>query len=79
VAPSGWTISGAVAMAQLQGDPHTIAVPSAKVVTGATPFTSAVFTGLTPGVYQVAAWLIWTKPDLTLAYSPSLNTTFTAT
>ena len=76
--PAGWTITANVAMAMAAGDPHTIVTPKATVAKGTTPFTSAVFTGLTAGAYEVACWLVWTKSDGTVAYSPSLNTTFTA-
>lgn len=77
--PPGWAITANVALAMLQGDPHVMSTAKPVVAAGTTPFSTVTLSGLTAGVYVISAWLVWSKPDGTAAYSPSINTTATAT
>lgn len=79
VLPSGWSITKAVFMAIPDQDPHGV---FSGVITMeedlATPF-AATFTGLTPAAdYAVSGWLVYEKPDGSVAYSPSANLLATA-
>lgn len=72
-APSGWTISKAVAVAFPDADPTTIfSGPFVQSTDAATPFAGTL-TGLPAATNcQVSGWLVWTKPDGKLAYSVGL-------
>lgn len=78
-APSGWTLTNAVAAAIQNLDPHSSTDYTATVAEDAGDPTSVSIGGLAAGDYEVSAWLVWTKPDGTLAYGPSLNATATVT
>lgn len=81
-APTGWTLTQAIAFAMQDGDPvDPIPNPIAEGE-DATPTAGGdsivTLTGLTSAVlHQVSAWLVWTKPDGSLAYGASLNDTAT--
>lgn len=77
--PTGWTIAAAVAVAIKAGDPHTATTFASFAAEDDTTFDSVHITGLSAGAYEVGAWLVWTKPDGTAAYSVSINGTGTAT
>lgn len=78
-APTGWTLTDAVAACMLNTDPHTATDFSSFAAEDDTTFNSVVLTGLTAAEYVVAGWLVWTKPDGTTAYSVSAATTGTPT
>lgn len=81
-APTGWTLTAAIAFAMQDGDPSTIvplplgeAEDLAPVVDGDTTIT---LTGLESGQLHVAfGWLEWAKPDGSVAYGASLSDTAT--
>lgn len=77
-APTGWTIVAAHAAAIRSQDPHSgvLYTMTAGQDTSA-PYSIALT--VSAGAYEIGAWLEWTKPDGTTAYSPSTNTTATAT
>lgn len=77
--PTGWTIAAAVAAATKSGDPHTATTYNVVAGEDSSTFDSVALTGLSAGSYEIAAWLKWTKPDGTTAYSVSINRTATAT
>lgn len=73
--PPGWTINMAAGIAFLDQDPQTEFSGTIQAQTDNTSTYALVFTGLTASVvYQVSAWLVWNRPDGTLAYSTSLTT-----
>lgn len=77
--PTGWTISGATATAVDDTAAATDLDFDSSTATATTPFTTINLPVPAAGLYRVGAWLTWTKPDGSTAYSVSLNTTATAT
>lgn len=78
--PTGWTINMAAGIAFLDQDPQTAFTGTIQAQTDNTSTYALVFTGLTAAaLYQVSAWLVWNRPDGTLAYSTSLTTQGTPT
>jgi len=76
--PSTWTIAKAVGVVVPPATPSTDVSVVLTAVSDASDPYSLAFTGLTNGtVYQVVVWLVWTRPDGSLAYSPSVQTTGT--
>jgi len=71
--PSGWTVTGAQAVAVLNGDPASqtdFRVFEAEDLVA--PYVVQL-TGLVPVVeYHVGSWLKWLKPDGSVAYGPSI-------
>jgi hypothetical protein len=78
-APTGWTLAGCVAEAFASGDPHSQTPPQVYSASGSAPYTTCTITGLPAVACTVRAWLKWTKPDASIAYSPSINSTGTPT
>lgn len=76
-APSGWTIQSAQSIAFLDQAPDGIFTGIISAANDATAPYVPTFAGLTAGDYVVSSWLIWTKPDLSLAYSVGLTGTQT--
>jgi len=77
--PTGWTIASAVAAVIVDQDPDTgvlYVVTAGEDVTS--PYT-VVLTGLDTVLHQVRAWLKWTRPDGSFAYSPDVSDTATPT
>lgn len=75
--PSGWTITEGVALAVPNTDPHdATAFTSFTATDEATPYEPAI-TVSGAGVYLVSGWFVYSKPDGTVAYGPSSNTTAT--
>lgn len=77
--PQGWTLASAIAAAIPDQDPDSgvlFAITAGEDV--ATPF-SVVLADLDAVLYQVRAWLKWTRPDGSTAYSPDIATTETPT
>jgi len=77
--PTGWTILEAVAAAIVDQDPQSGTAYDVTAGTDATDPYSIVLTGLDTVLHDVFAWLVWTRPDGKLAYSPSLIDTATPT
>lgn len=72
--PPGWTINMAAGIAFLDQDPQTPFEGTIQAQTDASSPYALVFTGLTASeVYQVSAWIVWNRPDGSLAYSTSLT------
>jgi len=82
-APPGWTLSSVVAVAFAQRDPSDDPVDFPVAGEDLTPtaggVSSVLLTGLGTGVKVASAWPVWTKPDGTLAYGPSLTDNATLT
>lgn len=78
-APSGWTLTKAVAIAFLDQDPAGIFEGRIEVAEDTVAPYDLVIDGLpTAQVCIVCAWLVWTKPDGKLAYSVSLTDSATS-
>lgn len=69
-APTGWSVNTAVAAAIVDFDPTTLQ-PNVviKEATDAVAAYAPVITGLPASLCVVGAWLVWNKPDGSLAYS----------
>lgn len=76
--PTGWTLTSAIAACIKDQDAH---VGTDYTITAGEDLTSPysiMLSGLTSSVaYRVWYWLKWTKPDGTIAYGPSIETTGT--
>lgn len=78
--PTGWTVVRALAGALLDQDPATGTAFTMQVGEDVSDPYTIVLTGLTASVlYQVGAWIEYTKPDGSTAYGPALNDTGTPT
>lgn len=76
--PTGWTIMQAVVAAIPDQDPHTDVLYTVTSGVDTTSAYSVTLSGLTSSIlYRVGAWLVWNKPDGSLAYGPSLLTSGT--
>jgi len=74
--PSGWTVYSAVAAVVADQDPQTEILYNIYAGEDLTSAYAVLITGLLDAtLYQVRAWLKWTRPDGTFAYSPSIDTT----
>jgi len=73
VLPTGWTIAAAVVAAIRDQDPDTGVLTEITAGEDTTSTYTIVLTGLSANLYQVRAWLRWTRPDGKLAYSPDLK------
>lgn len=79
VLPQGWTIYSAVAAALRDQDPDTgqyFDIVAGEDLTN--PYTIVLALG-NALLYQYRAWLKWTRPDGTFAYSPSVGGQSTTT
>lgn len=77
--PTGWTVTSAIVAVILDQDPQTDVdydITAGEDVSG--PYT-VVLTGLDAALYRVGAWLKWAKPDGSVAYSPSVQSSGTPT
>lgn len=78
-APSGWTLFAIAAAAFHDQPPAEFFTGPFVAETAPAPATSLTLSGLGAGeACQVGGWLIWTKPDGTLAYSVSTTVQATA-
>lgn len=77
--PTGWTINKAVGIAIRDVDPHTSTFFTTTEAEDATSPYTVVLTGLSTNLYLVSCWFEWMKPDGSLAYGVSVNTTGTPT
>lgn len=76
--PTGWTIVEAGAIALKEQDPHTATdFRSVSGVNAVAPY--AVPLVVAAGTYVVAAWMKYTKPDGSTAYSVGITGSATAT
>lgn len=76
--PAGWTLTKGVLAALPNIDPTLPFGGKWYVATETPPSTPIVVTGLVAATaYVVGLWLIWTKPDGSLAYSISISGTAT--
>ena len=69
--PSGWTITTGTLLVWPDQDPAIAFVGPFTANSNADPSLLAV-TGLTAVNFQVRAWLVWAKPDASVAYSVAL-------
>lgn len=77
--PTGWLVAATVAMAIRDQDPQSAvlyATTEDEDVGGLLPLLPSLTTAQ---LYVVGAWIRWTKPDLTIAYSVATMTSFTPT
>lgn len=79
VLPQGWTIASAVVAAIEDQNPQSGALYTVTAGEDTSDPYTVVLTGLDAALYQVFAWLKWTRPDGLTAYSPSIQTTGTPT
>lgn len=78
--PDGWTINAASGIGFKQQAPDGTFNGTIQAQTDATSTYALVFTGLTGSqVYVFSVWLVWNRPDGTLAYSTSLTIESTPT
>jgi len=71
--PTGWSLVAAIAACILDQDPESGTAYTIVAAQDAVTMNSVDLTGLTSAVlYDVGAWLQWTKADGTAAYSVSL-------
>jgi len=77
--PTGWTIQSAVVAVIKDQDPQAFTDPTVIAGSDLTSTYTIVLTGLAETLYQVFSWLVWTRPDGRLAYSPSIQTSATPT
>lgn len=78
-APNGWMIYGAAIAAIKDQDPTGIFEGPFFGASVAAPAITYTITGLTVATdYVVGLWLVWTKPDGSLAYSVSIVDTATS-
>lgn len=77
--PTGWTVNKAVVACILDQDPEA---PTDLTITAGEDATSTyqvVLSALSEALYRVGAWLVYNRPDGSLAYSPSIYDTGTPT
>lgn len=78
--PTGWSVTQAHALAILDYDPATDAIPEITAGTDATDPYEITLTGLTGGsLYRVGGWLEYTKPDGSTAYGSAIMDSGTPT
>lgn len=77
--PQNWTIASAVAAAIADQNPQSGVLYTITTGTDASAPYSIVLDDLDAVLYQVFGWLTWTRPDGSIAYSASVQTTGTPT
>jgi hypothetical protein len=78
--PDGWTINKAVGIAFWDQDPGDAFTGVIQAQEDATSTYSLAFTGLSNAhLYQISVWLVWNRPDGSLAYSTSITLQSTPT
>jgi len=76
VVPSGWSVYSAIVAVIPDQDPQTEILYNISADEDLTSAYSITLTGLLSAqLYQVRAWLKWTRPDGLFAYSPSIDST----
>lgn len=78
--PVGWTITAGIAAVIRDGDPDTTLLTQVTAAQDlVTPYVIQI-TGLTAAqLYRVGGWFQYAKPDLSVAYGPSLLASVTPT
>lgn len=80
VLPTGWTIASAVAACIRDQDPTSGQLYEVTAAEDVSSPYSCVLAGLTAAeVYRVGAWLKWTRPDGSFAYSTAMQDVGTPT
>ncbi len=77
--PTGWTITSGSAIAIKNVDPHGNANFASKTTTVTTGYNAIAISGLAAGSYLVSVFLKYLKPDGSVAFSPAISGTATAT
>jgi len=77
VTPQDWTIASAIVAVIKDQDPQSDVDYEITAGEDVSAAYAIVLTGLDAVLYQVGAWLKWTRPDGQTAYSPSIQTTGT--
>jgi hypothetical protein len=78
--PIGWTATNFFAACIEDQDPHSGLLFTITIGNDTTSPYSVILTGLAhTQLYRVGAWMTWTKPDLSVAYSASLQGSGTTT
>ncbi len=75
--PAGWTITGAQAVAVLDGDPNPAIAPTPVAAEDLSTPYAVVLSGLTNALHVYAAWLKWLSPTGDTRYSLALGGTAT--
>jgi len=71
--PTGWTVQQVQALMIADGTPEGITDFSTIAGSDLTSPYSILLTGVAVTVYSVTAWVVWVKPDATIAYGPSVT------
>jgi len=79
VLPDGWTIASAIVAVIPDQNPQSATLYNSFAGEDVSSPYTVVITGLDAVLYQVRAWLKWTRPDGSTAYSPDIATTGTPT
>jgi len=75
--PTGWTVAAAIAACIEDQDPDTGVLTTITAGEDTTSTYTVVLTGLNATLYNVGAWLRWTRSDGQIAYSPAIWDTAT--
>lgn len=78
-APTGWTLTGAIATMLKDQTPEAAVTDVVQEGEDLSAPFSIDITGLDLVDYVVSAWLQWAKPDGSIAYGASINDTITVT
>lgn len=79
VLPQGWTVYSAQAAIIRDQDPDSGTLFDILAGEDLTSTYAVAFSSLAAGVWQYRAWLKWTRPDGTFAYSPDIGGQSTVT
>jgi hypothetical protein len=77
--PTGWNIAAVGAVARVNDNPQTTTDYTTHYAEATSTPWQPSFSGLSAGSYVVVAWIKWTKPDGTTAYSVSSEHAATVT
>lgn len=75
--PTGWTLTGGTLMAIEAQNPHSASLFNTFEKGMTTPFNGGTITSMPAGTFITAVVPEWTKPDLSIAYGPSIQSTAT--
>jgi len=77
--PQGWSIYSAVVAVIEDQDPDSGTLFTITAGEDLTSTYQVILTGLNENLYRVRAWLKWTRPDGSIAYSPDIASVGTPT
>jgi len=77
--PTGWTALDTVAAVVLDNDPAAGTNWYSYAASDVAATHAPSITGLAAGTYRYAAWVTYTRPDLRIAYGPSVGGTVVVT